>query len=380
MVRSLKAVRRIGWRVLGRLDRRPLVTPARPDVGDRPIRLLIGPANFAGQAAAWARAVENDLPGVRAVAMAVDRPGLAFAADYLVPERAYRSPRWSAEQQGWLARNLTHVLIDAMRPVTGPLHGDDCAYELPRLLAAGLRVGLVAHGSDVRVPSLHRATNPYSPFDPSLRATTLLEHQARWLASIINGFDGPTFVSTPDLLDYVPGARWLPVVVDPHGWTDPGRPALERQRPVVLHVPSNPWLKGSQLADPVLSRLHDEGVIEYRRLVGVSPEEFRAAVLDADVVLDQLLMGWYGVTAVQAMLAGRLTLAHVGPGVRDRVPGELPVVEVTPDSLGDVVVDVARNPASYAAAAAEGPGYARKVHDGRLSARVLADFLGVPPG
>jgi hypothetical protein len=349
-------------------------------MGGQTVRLLIGPANFAGQAWEWARTVENELPGVRAVAMAVDRPGISFAADYLVPERAYRSPRWSAEQQDWLARNLTHLLIDAMRPVTGPLHGDDCAYELPRLIAAGLRVGLVAHGSDVRVPSLHREINPYSPFDPSLRATTLLEQQSQRLASIINSFDGPTFVSTPDLLDYVPSAHWLPVVVNPHGWTNPGRPALERDRPVVLHVPTNPWLKGSHLADPLLARLHDEGVIEYRRLIGVSPEELRDAVLDADVVLDQLLIGCYGVTAVQGMLGGRLVLAHVPDRVRARLPGSLPVVEVTPATLAYVVTHVTQEPSAYRATAAAGPAFARDVHDGRHSATVLADFLGVSPG
>jgi hypothetical protein len=346
----------------------------------RPVRLLVGPANFAGQAWAWARAVENELPGVRAVAMAVDRPGLSFPADYLVPERAYRSARWSAEQQDWLAGNLTHVLIDAMRPVTGRLHGDDCAYELPRLIAAGLRVGLVAHGSDVRVPSLHREINPYSPFEPSLRATTLLEQQSRRLASIINGFDGATFVSTPDLLDFVPAARWLPVVVADDGWSSPVHPALERARPVVVHVPTNPWLKGSHLADPVLQPLHDKGVIDYRRLQGITPEEVRRQLLDADVVLDQLLLGSYGVVAVQAMLAGRLVLAHVHERVRARIDQELPVVEVTPDTLGQVLERVVAERDSYAATAAEGTAYARTVHDGRRSAQVLADFLRTTSG
>ena len=42
-------------------------------------------------------------------------------------------------------------------------------------------------------------------------------------------------VSTPDLLLDLPGAVWLPVVVDTELWR-PGPPVLEREVPVVLHA------------------------------------------------------------------------------------------------------------------------------------------------
>jgi CRISPR/Cas system-associated protein Csm6 len=103
-------------------------------------------------------------------------------------------------------------------------------------------------------------------------------------------------------------------------------------------------------------------------------------LLDADVVLDQLLLGSYGVVAVQAMLAGRLVLAHVHERVRARIDQELPIVEVTPDTLGQVLERVVTDRASYAATAAEGAAYAGTVHDGRRSAQVLADFLGTSSG
>jgi hypothetical protein len=169
----------------------------------------------------------------------------------------------------------------------------------------------------------------------------------------------------------------LPVVVDGTRWaTD--RPVLERARPVVVHVPSNPFLKGSHLVDGPLQEMSDRGLIEYRRLEGVAPDQVPAVVADADVVLDQFVLGLYSVMAVQGMFAGRLVVAHVADRVRARVPGELPVLESGPDDVVSVLERVLDDRPAYQAMAREGLAYARRVHDGAMSARVLAPFLGRP--
>jgi hypothetical protein len=341
------------------------------------VRLLVGPANFAGQAWEWARAAERHLDGVGATVMAVQRGGLDFDADYAVPLRVYRSPVWSVAQEDWVTTRFTHVLIDAMRPLFGPLYGDDCAREVAALQAAGRTVGLIAHGSDIRVPSRHRELYPHSPFDPEHPTTRALQAQSQRLSAVMLCFDGPTFVSTPDLIDFAPRASWLPVVVDEARWrTD--RPVLERPRPVVVHVPSNPFLKGSHLVDGPLQEMSDRGLIEYRRLEGLPPDEVPAVVADADVVLDQFVLGLYSVMAVQGMFAGRLVVAHVAEHVRARVPGELPVVEATADDVVAVLEQVLDDRDRYRAVAQDGLAYARRVHDGNLSARALAPFLGRP--
>lgn len=376
-IEALRGGRRWWWRVRGRV-RGPLPDePTRPAVPTAPVRLLIGPANFAGQAWAWARSAERHLDGVGATVMAVRRGGLDFAADYAVPVRVYRSPSWSVAQRDWIVQSFSHVLIDAMRPLLGPLYGADCEREADALRAAGLTVGMIAHGSDIRVPSRHREMYPLSPFDPDHPTTRGLQAQSERLSAVMLGFDGPTFVSTPDLLDFAPAATWLPVVVDGAVWaTD--RPVLERRRPVVVHVPSNPFLKGSHLVDGQLQDMSDRGLIEYRRLEGIAPDQVPAVVADADVVLDQFVLGLYSAMAVQGMFAGRLVVAHVADRVRARVPGELPVLEARPDDVVAVLERVLDDRATHQAMARDGLAYARRVHDGAMSARVLAPFLGRP--
>ena len=82
--RVLRQARRRWWRICDRVAP-PTSQPTRPAVRATPVRLLIGPANFAGQAWEWSRAVERELPSVSATAMSVRRAGLEFASDYAVP-------------------------------------------------------------------------------------------------------------------------------------------------------------------------------------------------------------------------------------------------------------------------------------------------------
>jgi hypothetical protein len=265
-----------------------------------------------------------------------------------------------------------------MRPVVGNRYGEDCAKELAPLRAHGLQVGLVAHGSDIRLGSLHAELYPYSPWkDESWDYGRRLQAQAERLGKIINEDTGPAFVSTPDLLDFCPRATWLPVVVDSGPWVS-DRPVLEARRPVVLHVPSNPHLKGSPFIDPQMQALHDRGLIEYRRTEGVPPEQVPALVADADIVIDQLVLGLYSAMAVQAMFAGRVTIAHVHERVRARVGRELPIVEATPDDLTAVVERLVAEREPARALAERGRDFAHDMHDGRASAAVLATFLGRP--
>ncbi|TDC54401.1 glycosyltransferase [Jiangella ureilytica] len=340
--------------------------------------LLIGPSNSAGQGWRWARAVERYAPPAVAENLMAEAGSFAFRADHVVPaERFHHDAAWVVEFADHVLRTVTHVLFEAARPVLGQARGQLFTEDLPTLRAAGIAAGVILHGSEIRDPRRHRELFRYSPFgDPDEPLTHKLQQATQVVLGHLRDFDGPCFVTTPDLLEFIDDAQWLPVVVDVDDLaTD--RPVLERRLPVVLHAPSRGVLKGSAVADPVLSDLQDRGLIEYRRVEGVAHPELMAQVRDSDIVVDQLLLGSYGVMACEAMAAGRVTVGHVAGHVRAAIPAELPLIEATPDDLGAVVERLVaeREPAVKAAAA--GPDFVRRFHDGRASARVLAPFLGV---
>lgn len=354
--------------------------PPPPKVPATPVRLYVGPANYAGQGHAWARAAER-LPGVGAVSMAAVRPGsFAFAVDDAVPEPVYSLSRgWQRERRALLPR-FTHVVVEAGRPLLGQLVRGGALAEARWLAERGVAVAIVCHGSEIRLPSRHRELEPWSPFTPDWELTAVLEERAARLARGLDRLGLPVLVSTPDLLLDVPAATWLPVVVDVERWAGAGqRGVLEREVPVVVHAPSSSHVKGSELAEPVLESLAVRGLIEYRRVEGVPAGDMPRVYGEADVVLDQLRIGNYGVAACEAMAAGRVVVSHVSETVRrharEAAGADLPILEATADSLEQVLLDVLADRDRARALAAQGPAFVRTLHDGTRSAEVLSPFL-----
>lgn len=361
-------------------DLRPPPAPMSPPDGAR--RLLVAPANFAGQGWAWARAAER-LDGVGARSMTYrGAAGFGFPSDYAVDTRTFlRSRAWQRTWFATVSGRFTHVLVEAELPIFGRLFRGDVVREVAALREAGVEVAMVAHGSDIRLPSRHRASEPDSPFAPGrYEGTDQLERSAARNLDVLAQVGAPVFVSTPDLLADAPGATWLPVVVG-EGWlARDAAPVLAGERPLVVHIPSRAGLKGSAAIEPAMRRLHDEGLVRYERHEGVAADAMPELYRRADIVLDQFSLGSYGVAACEALAAGRIVIGHVREDVREHVlgagGGALPIVQSRADELDRVVRDLLADPARARAAAAEGPRFVRAVHDGRRSAAVLgASFL-----
>jgi glycosyltransferase involved in cell wall biosynthesis len=190
-------------------------------------------------------------------------------------------------------------------------------------------------------------------------------------------FEGPKFVTTNDLVDYLPDATWLPVVVDTVEWSNAEQPMAHAGLPVVFHTPSRRSLKGSDVVDQIARDLEEEGRIRYVGRSALSRDEMRAEMLAADIVIDQLKLGDYGITAVEAMSGGRVVIGHVADRVRERIDGDVPIVEASAENLRDVLLDLIGRPDRAAELADAGRAYVARWHDGSHSAQVLAEFMGL---
>ena len=351
-------------------------------------RLVVGPANYAGQGYEWARSVREHAPGwaARNVHVMPMRGPLTFRSDVPLTAAQWADPATRVSLAVELLADATDVLVEALRPLLAvndpsesangwdPTRGRE---DVEALRATGRRVALLFHGSEVRRPAHHARLTPYSPFHrPGNESLTArLAQASERVHEAFADFDGPILVSTPDLVDHVPNAVWLPGVVGAASFA-PIRAAFTGERLVVAHAPSNSALKGSEWIDPVLQDLDARGLICYRRLRDLPPMMVPSALEHADVVVDQVVMGNPGVLAAQAMAAGRLVVAHLPEGVRRRMNPRPPVVEATPSTLRHTLLSIVDHPEHYSRLAASGVEFARTHHDGRMSARVLTEALG----
>ncbi|MDO5740072.1 MAG: hypothetical protein Q4P07_07980 [Ornithinimicrobium sp.] len=397
MAESVSDLRRLAWKGLARLPRpvRELAYLPVRRTGDAQLRALtpmpaaqrrlyLGPWNTAGAARGWAQAAQEHLPNTAAQNLWAQRTStqahFAYAADHKLSIVAQRGHvrRIHGER---VLREATHVIFESGRPVLANFHAGSMLEDVPALRAARIGYAVLYHGSDIRDLREHAERYPHSPFrqewdDYFTTLQSIVEKNRAELAD----FDGTVFVPTPDLLDVLPDATWLPLVIDVDRFTTDA-PALERSVPVVLHAPSNPRLKGTAVVEDVLSRMGEEGLVEYRQLSGVPHAQMPAFVADADIVVDQVVLGNPGVLMAESWAAGRLVVSHLPESVRSRMAqadpdGQAaPVVEADAGTLEEVLREIVADPSSFQDTAARGPAWARRHHDGRRSARVLADTL-----
>src|SRR6202043_626139 len=99
----------------------------------------------------------------------------------------------------------------------------------------------------------------------------------------------------PDLFRVLPArAKFIPYAnVDPWEWqmspkTDCANP------PVVLHAPTHQGVKGTRHVLEAVQRLREEGVVfRFDLLENLPREQAKMRYLEADLLVDQLLLGWY---------------------------------------------------------------------------------------
>ncbi|MDR0366857.1 MAG: hypothetical protein LBH68_08550 [Bifidobacteriaceae bacterium] len=365
-----------------RLGPPPSLALAPPGAGARP-RVLIAPSNFAGQGAAWAGALEQE--GLARTANWCFAAGLeaGFAATYLQPVSINAAPAaFQSEQFQRVADSFDAVLIESGRPLFGRLFGYSVAKEALALQTVGLNVAFIWHGSDVRLGGRLPGSEPR---DANARKalkdqTAAQEATAKRRRRAVPNLGLPQLVSTPDLVAQVKDATWCPVVVQTNG-LPPAGPVLQREVPRVVHIPSNPLLKGTDLIAGQLRELAEGGRIELVMAENLTHAEVLELYASADVVVDQFRLGLYGVAAVEAMAMGRLVVSQVGAAARAVVAEttglELPIDEVAGGGIGQGIEKILAEREAYRELAARGPAFAKSVHDGTLSARILARTLAL---
>jgi glycosyltransferase involved in cell wall biosynthesis len=173
-------------------------------------------------------------------------------------------------------------------------------------------------------------------------------------------------------------ARWVPdaVVIPPGidlGGIEPTPPS-ERERPVVLHAPSSRSRKGTEHVVAACEQLD----VELEIVEGLDHREAFERYRNADIVVDQLNAGWYGVFAIEAMALGKpvVTFLHDEAVTRtqEAFGVEVPIVSATKETLTDVLRPLADSPDERRRIGAASRAYVERVHDADAVAARLVDL------
>lgn len=188
----------------------------------------------------------------------------------------------------------------------------------------------------------------------------------------------------PDLLHVLPArAQFLPYA---HIDLDTWRPTVAsgNARPLVVHAPSHQGAKGTRFLLTAVERLKARGVsFDFQLVEGLTQCEARKVYERADLVVDQLLAGWYGGFAVEVMALGKPVICYLRHEdfacLPERMRNELPLIDATPDSIEAVLFDWVTRPAGdRQQRGVLGRNYVENWHDPKsIANRLLADYRRV---
>ena len=173
-------------------------------------------------------------------------------------------------------------------------------------------------------------------------------------------------------------ARWIPEadVVPPGidlGAIAPVPPRVDGQLRIA-HAALSRRRKGTELVVAACDELGlDLDVIENVRHDEVGPRLARA-----DVVVDQLNSGWYGLFAIEAMAYGKPVVGYLHDEAATRTAAafgvEVPIVRTTKETLATDLRTLARSDEERRSRGAAGRTYVERVHDADKMADRLIDI------
>lgn len=253
--------------------------------------------------------------------------------------------------------------------------------DLPILKAMGKGIVVTYQGDDARQDDYclaHFAINAVNHVEPGYNARGSDAHKRKRIARIATYADR-IYALNPDLLHVLPPpARFLPYAsVDPRAWPVDETPRAPDAPPVVLHAPSHRGVKGTRFVLDAVRRLEAEGIpFKFLLVEGLSHAEAKALYPQADLLVDQLLLGWYGALAVELMALGKPVICYLREDDLRFLPAgmraELPVINATPESLYAVLkLWLTERRAGLAELGRRGRAYVERWHDPQQIARQL---------
>ena len=182
---------------------------------------------------------------------------------------------------------------------------------------------------------------------------------------------GARVVGSYDAIRWVPDAHVIPPGIDVRA-IEPAPPS-DRERPVVLHAPSSRARKGTEHVVAACAELD----VELEIVEGLDHRDAFERYRNADVIVDQLNAGWYGVFAIEAMALGKpvVTFLH-DEAVRKTEAAfgvDVPIVTATAETLAAALRPLVESAEERRRIGHASRAYAEEVHDlERMTDRLLA--------
>ena len=245
--------------------------------------------------------------------------------------------------------------------------------ELPLYRALRKKVFFEFHGSDLRdQQSFCRRSG--IPFDPAEASSPKMHARNKRICRMADGI----VVHDDELIPYLPKecapTYIVPLRVNLSRFT-PVYPDPDKKTVRIVHAPSKRAVKGTEYVLKAFDRLKEKyDNIEFVLVEGKTQEEAFEIYKTADIIVDQLIIGTYGVFAIEGMAIGKPVVTFISDEMKERLPEELPIVSADIRTIDQVLEELVLSGALRREKGVQGRRYVEDYHDYRCVARILKDI------
>jgi len=371
----------------------------------RPLSVLHCPCDVGGQSGTLAK-FERAL-GLDSWSVALTAPGLGMPIDEVIADKGdnrflLEIGRWSLLARAALNYDVLHFNFG--RSIAPLDHRAADRYagasamkrwavgryaqltwfkDVALLKRLGKTIVMTYQGDDARQGDYCRKMFRYSPAMEvnSGYYTAISDASKRKAIDTIGRLADRIYALNPDLLAVLPpGTEFLPYAnLDFLEWPMIG-PA-GNDVPLVLHAPTSREFKGTKYILDAVAKLKQEGVkFQFQLIEDMTRDQAHAHYERADLLIDQVLAGWYGGLAVELMALGKPVICYLRYEDLHCLPpamqAQLPILNANPDSLANVLRRaLAMSPADRASLGQDCRRYVERWHDPmKIAARLKNDY------
>jgi glycosyltransferase involved in cell wall biosynthesis len=243
--------------------------------------------------------------------------------------------------------------------------------DLPILKLLGKKMVMNYWGSDVRLRDVAIRNNPFynasnihlGNDDEKVRR---MKQVSRYVeVAIVADYElfsyiAPFFRKVVIIPQSIDISRFKPVFPDP-----------KNSNPLIVHASSRKDVKGTLYVEEAIARLKKKYCFDFLCLHQAKNEEVIEAFKKANIVVDQLLLGAYGIASVEAMALGKPVICYIRDDLIGKYPEDLPIINANPHTIENVLETLLVDPKLRYEMGMRSRAFVERYHDSKVVAKKL---------
>ncbi|MFH1960843.1 MAG: glycosyltransferase [Patescibacteria group bacterium] len=230
--------------------------------------------------------------------------------------------------------------------------------DIPILKVLNKKVLINLHGTEARLKYMAVRNNPY--IKDIMEDIDCKVNRYLWWCS---RFFDTACVGDYELYEYAkkyfPKVEIIPRLVD-YNNIQPNYPISKSSKLNIVHAPTNRKIKGTGYILKAMENLGSKANLTL--IENLNNRDALKEIEQADIYIDQLILGTFGVSSLEAMAFGKPVIAYIREDLVSKYP-DLPIINANPDNLEKVLKNILSERDNLAEIGRMGREYVMRYHN-----------------